>query len=261
MIDAMREAYVRSWRFARALPWLVAVVVAAEFAQHVVEMQLGMYNSVAQARAMQDAPARMIAGHVKIVAATLLGYCVARYLGHGDDARAAVRLEAQAVRLYVPVLLFGAIWVVIGLDSPPLLRGLGVDAAVAGRVTIAAGLVGFVFQLLLHPWSIAAALGNGAIGFSGSIRLSAPRVVWILAFTLLAVLPMMALHYALFFAAIGRPPLLAWSMAIVDAGVVGFLGVLIVAVSFIVARRITDSAGVTLLPAGKTALPIGRDGA
>ena len=249
MIATLREAYAMSTRFTRALPWIVAIVIVAEFAQHVVEIRIGMYDSMMQAKAVQDAPARLLAGHLKVLVIALLGYCVTRFLGHGDDAKAATQIDMRAVRLYVWVLAYNMLWIVVGLDIPSILRGAGVGTPIAGRLTLVAVVTGFALGLLLHPWIVAAALGNAAIGFGRSIRLSLPHAAWILGFTLVAVLPLMGLHYVLFYAAIGLPPILVWAVALLDAGVVGFLGVLIVAVGFIVARRIADASGVGLLPA------------
>jgi hypothetical protein len=251
MINAIREAYVGAWKFARALPWIVAIIAAAEFAQHIAEIRLGIYDSFERAKALQNAPLRMITGHIKVLVLAILGYSVARYLAFGNDRAAATRIDRRAVRLFVWVLAFDALWLIIALDVPPLLGDAGFDPDIVRRLVIAASIASFLVQLVLAPWKIAAALGNPAIGFARSIRLSLRHILWALVFVMLAELPLLALHYGLFLGAIGRASIIVWPMALFDAIVVAYVGVLIVAASFVLARRTTAAAGVSLLPADR----------
>lgn len=248
MIGLFREAYGRSWRFVRACPLVIAVVIAAEFSQHVAEIQLGMYDSMERARAVADAPLRMLAGHLKVLSLILLGYGVARYLAFGDDARAALRWEQPAVRLFAKVLAFDLVWIVIGLDGGPLLRAAGIAAAPAGRITGVVAVFGFVLGLFLIPWKVAAPLGNEAIGFVRSMRLSWRHIPFALVFGLVPALPVMAVHYGLFYGVVGRPAAVIWAAALLDAAVVGYLGALLATTTYIIARHIADRNGVALLP-------------
>lgn len=250
MLGEIREAYRRSAGFVRAAPWVVLAIVTVELAQHAAEISLGMYDSMAQAKAMEFAPLRMAIGHGKVIALALLGYVVARFMGFSDDAVVATRLEPRAVRLFGGVLAFGALWVVIGLDGRPLLMALGIDGRIAGMAVGVVSVAGFVLQVMLAPWKIAAPLGNSAIGFFRSIALSWRHLLWGLVFVLVTALPAMALHYGLFLGAIGLGRPLAWLLASVDALVVGYLGVLLIAVEFILARRVAAANGLSLLPDG-----------
>ncbi|MBB6225950.1 hypothetical protein FHS79_000101 [Polymorphobacter multimanifer] len=251
MLNEILEAYRRSGRFVRACPWVVLAAVAVELAQHAAEISLGIYDSKAQAQAMEGAPLRMGISHGKVLVLALLGYAVARFLAFDDDARAAVRLEPAAMRLFGWVLAFGALWTVIGLDGRPMLMALGVDGRTAGIAVAVVAVVGFVLQVMLAPWKIAAPLGNPAIGFTRSIALAWRHLPWGLGFVLLAVLPVMALHYALFLGAIGHGRAVAWVMATLDALVVGYLGVLLIAVEYVFARRAAAANGESLLPAAE----------
>lgn len=250
MIADLKKSYADTLRFGQALPWIIAVVVAVEFAQHAGEISLGMYDSMVQARAVEQAPLRMGLGHAKVLALALLGYAVARFIGFGRDAAAAVRLEFRAVRLFGWVLAFGVVWIVIGLDGGPLLMAAGVDEASAGRVIAVLMGAGFLFQILLVPWKMAAPLGNAQIGFGRSIGLAWRHLPWGLVFKLVAILPVMALHYGLFLGVIGQGRAVAWVAAAVDAVVVGYLGVLLIAVEMALAQRMVAANGVALLPAG-----------
>ncbi len=57
--------------------------------------------------------------------------------------------------------------------------------------------------------------------------MSRGSLLWGLLFTLLLVIPPMAVHYALGLGAIGKPPALAAAMLSLDALFVGFLGILL----------------------------------
>jgi hypothetical protein len=247
MIALLREAYVRSWRFVRACPAIIALVIAAEFGQHIAEIGLGMYDSIDQARAVADAPLRLITGHLKILSLILLGYGVPRFLGYGNPG-AAMRLDPRAVRLFVPVLALDLFWVIVGLDGGSLLRLAGLDAALAARIIPLLSGVGFVLGLFLVPWSVAAPLGNAAIGPIRSARISWRHLPFVLIFGLVPALPLMALHYGLFFGVVGLPRAIVWPAALLDAVVVGYLGALLATTSFVIARRITERNGIALLP-------------
>lgn len=248
MTALFREAYASSWRFVRACPLVIAVVIAAEFSQHIAEINLGMYDSMEQARTAANAPQRMLAGHLKVLTLMLLGYGVTRFLAFGNDARKALRWEQPAVRLFAKVLAFELIWILIGLDGGPLLRAAGVEALLAGRITGVLAVFGFVLGGFLIPWKMAAPLGNEAISFVRSMRLSWRHIPFALVFGLVPALPVMALHYALFFGAVGRPIEVIWATALLDAAVVGYLGALLSTTTYIIARYITDREGIGLLP-------------
>jgi hypothetical protein len=248
MIALVLEAYVRSWRFVRACPLVTAIVIAAEFGQHIIEISLGFYASMESAAALADAPQRLAAGHLKVLSIMLLGYGVTRFLGFGDDAAKALRLEQPAVRLFSLVVGFELVWILIGLDGGPLLRAAGMAPVLAGRITGVLMVFGFLLGAFLIPWKVAAPLGNPAIGFVCSMRISWRHLPFALLFGFVPALPVMAVHYALFYAVVGRPPAVIWSAALLDAVVVGYLGALLATTSFLIARHITDRNGIPLLP-------------
>jgi hypothetical protein len=248
MIALVREAYVRSWRFVRACPLVTAIVVAAEFGQHIIEINLGFYSSMANAAALAEAPQRLAAGHLKVLSIMLLGYGVTRFLGFGDDARKALRLEQPAVRMFAIVVAFELIWILIGLDGGAVLRTIGVAPVLAGRITGVLMVFGFLLGAFLIPWKVAAPLGNPAIGFVRSLQISWRHLPFALLFGFVPALPVMAVHYALFYGVVGRPPAVIWGAALLDAAVVGYLGALLATTSFLIARHITDRNGIALLP-------------
>ena len=58
--------YLDSLRAIKALPWLFAAIIGWEFAQHIVEVRIGMFESKEMARAVADDRLRMAFGWVKM---------------------------------------------------------------------------------------------------------------------------------------------------------------------------------------------------
>ena len=249
MIAELKGVYSGVWRYALACPLLFAVPVVVEFIQHVIEMRIGMYDSVAAAQAVEANGARLGWGVVKTLSLALAGYWVARFLLLRDGAAEARRFDPVAVRLYAWVMLFGLAWTVVSLWGDELLRpiGLGEQAMAIG---VAFGLVGFILSILLAPWKVGAALGNAELGFVRSIGLVGWGVWWGVIFALLALLPPMVVHYAFAFLAMGAPPAAAWAILAVDSLLVGYLGAIIAAIDIAIARRAVERAGLALVPRG-----------
>jgi hypothetical protein len=247
MIKAYGGVYAGAWRYALACPLLFAVPVVVEFIQHVIEMRIGMYDSIAAAQAVEADGARLGWGVVKTLSLGLAGYWVARFLllRGAADAR---RLDPVALRLFAWVLLFGLALTVLTLWGGDAMRlaGLGAHTMPAG---VAVGLFGFILSILVAPWKVGAALGNAEMGFVRAIGLVGWGIWWGIIFTLLAVLPPMILHYVFAFLAIGAAPGAAWAILAVDALLVGYLAAILAAVDVAIARRAAGQAGVGLVPA------------
>ena len=249
MITEFKGVYSGVWRYALACPLLFAVPVVVEFIQHVIEMRIGMYDSIAAAQAVEANGARLGWGVVKTLSLGLAGYWVARFLLLRDGAAEARRLDPVAVRLFAWVLLFGLALTVLTLwggDAMHIL-GLGAHTMTAG---IAFALFGFILSILLAPWKVGAALGNAEMGFVRAIGLVGWGVWWGIIFSLLAILPPLVLHYAFAFLAIGAAPGTAWAILAVDSLLVGYLAAILVAVDVAIARRAVERAGLALVPMG-----------
>lgn len=247
MIKAFGGVYSGAWRYALACPLLFAVPAAVEFVQHVIEMRIGMYDSIAAAQAVEANGARLGWGVVKTLSLGLAGYWVARFLLLRGAADAG-RLDPVAVRLFAWVLLFDLALTVLTLWGGDAMRlvGLGAHTMTAG---IAFTLLGFILSILLAPWKVGAALGNPDLGFVRSIGLVGWGIWWGIIFSLLTILPPMILHYAFAFLAIGASAGAAWVILAVDALLVGYLGAILAATDVAIARRAVEQAGAKLVPA------------
>jgi hypothetical protein len=248
MIRDLKDAYAGSWRFMLACPILFAVPVAVEGIQHGIEYMLGMYGGIEAAQAVEAHPARMLWGYFKASILALSAYWVIRYLALG--ASEAGRWDPKAVRLFAPVLLWHLVWGALLLWGGGLLTLAGIEGRTAIWIGLGVYLGNFVLETGLSAWKAGAVLGNEKLTFTRSLKLVAPHLAWGVGFMLLAILPVMAAHYVLGIGAIFAESALVIPMLVLDSVLVGYLGALIIAASFMVARRATTRAGVDLLGGG-----------
>lgn len=217
--------YRQSWAFLLACPLIALIPILAEFAQHVVEMQAGMYTGPEGASAAEDDPARMAFGFAKTLALALIGYWATRFYASRGDRAATRRIERRAVGLFAIVFALQALLSALGLF------------VFEGVMAIGFFVFGLVFTPLLARFVAAAPLGVW-IGPAASIRQLFPQLPWAIAFNVVAWLPLMIVHYALGIGAVFVPGETAkWVMLIVDALVVGWLAALLVAITWVVATR------------------------
>lgn len=239
----LKEIYMRSGRYALLCPLLFLVPVVIEMVQHIVEIQAGMYVNRAGVLAAESDPLRLAIGHVKVIALFLTGYWAARFLVFGDDAAAARRIDPVAVRLFVPVMAWGLFWLIFMQDGPHIARAIGVGGDPAVPMMLGGFIVSLLFEPLLSAWKTAAAAGNPAIDFVRSIQLVGRIYLRAVIVSLLAMLPLMVAHYALAILAVGSAPTLVWTLMAVDSVLVGYLGVVMVAGSYVIARRAVERGG------------------
>lgn len=250
LISDIRSIYSWAWAFAFACPFLFFIPVLAEFAQHVVEMEGGMYSNPSGAAAFADDPLRMQFGFAKGVALLLPGYWFTRFVLFGNDAAAARRVEWPAVGLWSVIFLLGTGQLFWGLFGSPWSQLLGVnDNAMAGAINASVGLIASVLGIYLMAWGVAWALGNAAIGPLQSIRIMHGSFWRTVVLTIAGVLPLMALHYALGYAAIYfGASAFDWTLMIVDSVVPGFFALTVTGSSVAAVRHAAEKSGLSLLP-------------
>lgn len=250
MFREIRETYATSARFIRALPLIAALPVLAEAAQHVVEWRIGMYDSFAQASAVEAHPLRMGFGYVKTAALLLICYWVWRWFGLRGDAARARRLEAGAVASFVPVLMFGAVMTMTNrgiLETLAAILPEGVSQLLAFLGVLFALMA---FELFFAPWKVASALDNRRLDMGRSFAIMRGSMGWSFAFLLAMFLPLIVLHYLLGGLAIGAPAALSALLLAIDCLVVGALAVVLPATDFTLASRAAARRGVDLADGG-----------
>lgn len=243
------EIYRASWAFALACPLLFAVPIIVEFAQHVVELQAGMYIDKAGAMASEQDPLRLYFGFAKTLALLLPGYWFARYIMFGRDRQKAARIESPAIALWLATFAVMAANSWLSLFGPSLGAMLGLGDGTPGWLTGIMFAAQTVLSIYLFAWLTAWPLGNARIGPITSFGVMHGSFWQSLALWFAGVLPLMILHYALAIAAIvALPPALDWLAMLIDSIVVGFLALTLVGGSVIAARRAAEKKGISLLP-------------
>jgi hypothetical protein len=225
-LTAFRDVHRSSLAFAAALPLVFAIPLVAEFIQHVVEMQIGMYDGVEGAKAADKDPARLWFGFAKVVALNVVGYFVIRWLHSGGNRAFALAFPRKAVTLFGLVLALSL-----------FLAWLSLFVWTEGYM----GMGFFVFSLIFMPlivrFVVAAPLGILVTPLE-SIRVMASDALFAIVFSIAAILPLMVVHYALGIGAIfidGDG--LRWTLLVVDSFVTALLGIVMVAAQHTIATR------------------------
>ena len=235
--QALRASYGRSLAFCIAFPAIIAIPIIIELIQHVVEWHLGMYDSIAAAKAMEDHPMRMGFGLVKVLSLLIPAYFIPRFLAR-DDRAFVTGWDATAVSLFAAVLGFSALLTAINLFWVPK----------TGTAALISFIVGQVIGTLTMAWSAAAALGNENVGPRASIRLMGRHFLWSISFGFVAMMGLMIPHYVLGALALLGPVALKWPALILDSVLVGWLAALVAAIGYYAAARAAARSGVSLLP-------------
>jgi hypothetical protein len=213
LFDTYRLGGTMFW----AAPAIVAVAVLPEFAQHVAEICLGMFDSREAARAIADSPVRWGFGYGKIAGLVLAMLLTARFWACGRSVRRAFlvslpTLVRTAAAIAVMVLSGGA------LDY--VARQLPPSAGTA--VTLFAA----VFQAGLSLWVIAQLLEDRDITLRRALTTHLPTAALLLLLFGAAMAPAQLLHGLNHRLALGQPDALVWGLMIFDSLLVGLMAVL-----------------------------------
>jgi hypothetical protein len=181
----------------------------------------------------------MALGMVKVLALLVPTYWITRFV-HTRDPRFAAQRDPLAMRLFA-----GVVAVHMALSAAQL---FGLSQTPGALLAGLAG--GLIVQCLLVAWTVAATLGDATIGPVASVRIMARRLPWTIAFTIVAMLPLMIPHYMLGAAAIMAPRVWLWPILTVDALLVGWLCAVMAASNYVVAMRAIALSGSALSPSG-----------
>lgn len=249
MWQDIREVYANAWKAFFLLPLLFVIPALVEFAQHIVEMNAGMYESRAAAKAAADDPMRMIFGFAKVLSLSLPTYWFVRLMAFQDRAKAA-RIESPAFGLWLFLMAFTALQASLSMFGPSLGALLRLNGELARIIEPAVSGAWSIIGLYLVAWATAWPLGNREIGPLRSVKLMAGSFWWTVATLLACVMPLMALHYALGYLAIAvTPGWLDWPVLLFDSFIVAWLACTMTGASFVAARHAARRKGVSLLPA------------
>ncbi len=244
--QACKAAYRDSWIVIVTFPLLSLIPVAFEIAQHVVEVRIGMYESIEAALTVENNPWRLAFAVPKVVALWLPLYWSSRMLAFRDPARAR-ELDGVALRPFAVFLGAQVAFAVVQLYWLPRSSGWQVTTF----------FVSESIEALLVAWGVASALGNRTLGPRESAAIMFRRVPWTVVYLFVVGLPLLVPHYVLAGIAMKGSHGFLWPILIVDSLLVGWLAALLAAATFIAATRAADKANVQLAPgvAPATATP------
>ena len=257
MWSDIKRIYSSSWAFALACPLLFAIPILVELAQHVVELQAGMYAGKEGAVAAEADPLRMQFGFAKTLALLLPGYWFTRYIMFDRDGARAARIEKPAFLLWLVLFSLMAVQMWFGLFGTPLEEMLGLGEPHSQYFGVATAILEVVISIYLVAWFTAWPLGNGRIGPLRSFAIMHGSFWYSLVIFVLGFLPLMLIHYGLAIAAVlWLPTALDWAVMILDSVIVGFLALTMVGATTYAARHAAGRKGISLLPQGDAAHPV-----
>lgn len=214
---AIAETYRLGGRTLVAAPLIVAIAVIPEFAQHVAEIGLGMFDSRAAFAALANDPTRWAFGYAKVAGLVLAILFTARFWALGSVRRALLVPPGALLRILL------AIGVTMLAELPfEWLRGRGLAPA----ADIAALVVSALIQAGLLVWLIAALVEDRAVTLGTAFMRRWPTALVIALLLALAFVPAQALHMANHRLALGQPDAVVWALMIFDSVLVGLLAAL-----------------------------------
>ena len=238
-MGAIGELYRRVPTLAKAVPWVVLLVFAAEMVQHAAEIRLGMYEEgLMSADAKRMRLAFALPKVLAILAAVIFALRWWRF--DGDSRRAARPTLALFTGLAIVILVQAGAEILMILLVRLAGAALGTGARIVPVLSGGFLLAWLVVATLLYPWYVGLLTEDRSMTLRRSAAGAFGRM-WVSFGLLLAgIAPAMALHYALGYAAEGRPEPLVWALMLIDAAVVAFLALALASTYFTLYRRAAE---------------------
>ena len=210
-------SYLDSLHALKALPWLFAAIIAWEFAQHVVEVRIGMFANEEAARAVSQDGTRMVFGWLKMLSIYIGAFFVVRHFAGNRDGR-PLAPTATAARRFAPYVVYSLFMFAAIFYAHNFVSEDRVDTL---RTIV--GLSQVLIEPLMMAWVVAAASDNRISGPLASARQTGWLYLLALPFYLLTRVPVSLLHQELNQRAIGTQGTELWSILVVDSVVVGVI--------------------------------------
>jgi hypothetical protein len=210
--------YVKTMRDAISLFWFATSIalftLIPEFFQHIWEVNAGMFGSLAAFKANANDPARFYWAIPKIIGLTLAMFAALRFWAANESdqpwwSMKGINGKVLALNLIASGLIVFAFILFRGMfTQKSVLVGLGIL---------------LVATMPLLPWQIAAIIGNQDYTLDRAYREGWGASHRISLLFLVAVAPLVAVHYANHYLAIGKPSALVWLLMIWDSVIVASL--------------------------------------
>lgn len=235
--QSLIDTYRRGFLLLAIGPLAAALVIIPEFAQHVVEIQNGMFDSGMAAQAFGNSQLRWSFGYVKLTGLALAFLACARFWWAREYG--------------------GRWWWPIDIAWKRLLGGVAIIALVSASTWPLRGnvpdfwldSVDLVLSLLTLPlvfYILSGLFGDTSVPLATMLRRSWPWVVLLALLFVAAFAPPQLLHGLLHKWAIGQSRPVIWLLMTIDSLLIGLLASLVGAALFVaysaMARRLRPSA-------------------
>ncbi|UAB78146.1 hypothetical protein INR77_15605 [Erythrobacter sp. SCSIO 43205] len=218
MIKAFGQRFLTTARDGIAIWWMApiipALVVLPEFAQHIAEIQLGMFENEEQAKLASETSTRMSFGYLKIAGLVLAFLATIRFWGARAFGHRWWDLRTIA---WLPLLI--AVVLIVATSFPGTLASPYIGEEYAGYIDIALALA----TLPLFPMLVRALAGDRETGLKRVFRTGWFAAIRMVLFAAVFFVPLQWLHGELHSWAIGASVTMVWALMIIDSVVVGLL--------------------------------------
>ena len=198
-------------------PGIVAIAVIPEFAQHVAEISLGMFDSREASRALANDSVRWGFGYVKIAGFVLTILLTTRLWACDGSVRRVLlippRILLRTVAAFAAAILAGGALDYLARLRPPLAGG-------------ALSVVGAVLQAGLFTWTIAQLVDDRSTTLRRALTIQLPTAALLLLLFGAAMAPAQLLHGINHKLALGQPDALVWGLMLFDSLLVGLMAAL-----------------------------------
>lgn len=212
------EQYRKGFALFIVAPMVLALIVIPEFAQHIVEIQLGMFDSREAGKALSNDPTRLAFGYVKLAGLVLTFFAAARFWWTREHGGNWWSLR----QMHWPNFLTGAaLFVGIGIIAEPFKAYLPATPFMILQI---------FFSLLSLPmlfYALSGLFGDGAVTIKQVMTKSWPYLPLLLLLLAAGFAPAQYLHGMNHAWAFGQHSVLVWALMIFDSLMVGLLAGLV----------------------------------
>lgn len=245
---AVWECYRHGWKALIAVPVLAAIAAIPEFAQHVVEIQIGMFGSSAAFHAHGNDHLRWAFGIPKLIGFLAAILLIARYWALGSVRRAVLVPPMTLLRVVVTIgaaflLAWPFDW--LGKQGLPMAVNLPLQA------------VSLFIQAGVTIYLVGALLQDPAITLRRAYTSLLPAAVVMTLLLVVTFAPAQGVHLANHRLASGQPLALVWALMTFDALWIGFFAALVGSALFVGYRTGLTWRGWTVRPADLATEPAG----
>lgn len=212
------EQYRKGFALFVVAPLVLALIVIPEFAQHIAEIQLGMFDSREAARAVSNDPTRWAFGYVKLVGLVLTFLAAARFWWtqeHGGkwyDLR-----QMHWPRFIIGILLF----IGVGMLAEPFKGYMAPTPFMLLQILVS------LLSMPMLFYALSGLFGDDSVTLKQTMTKCWPYLALLLLLLIVGFAPAQFLHGLNHSWAISQHRALVWALMTFDALLVGLLAGLV----------------------------------